>query len=40
VLSLPLDNFNQEGVDREAIVRAITGFIEGPAASLATRRRN
>ena len=38
VLSLPLDNFNQEGVDREAIVQAITGFIEGPVSVRARRR--
>jgi benzoyl-CoA reductase/2-hydroxyglutaryl-CoA dehydratase subunit BcrC/BadD/HgdB len=39
VLSLPLDNFNQEGVDRDAIVRSITEFIEGPVAAYAGRRR-
>ncbi|HEY6642786.1 2-hydroxyacyl-CoA dehydratase family protein [Povalibacter sp.] len=39
VVSLPLDNFNQEGVDRDAIVRSVTEFIEGPAASYAARRR-
>ncbi len=39
VLALPLDNFNQQGVDRAAIERSITEFIEGPVASFAARRR-
>lgn len=38
VLALPLDNFNKEGADREAIERAVTQFIEGPAEAMARKR--
>lgn len=38
VLALPLDNFNKEGADREAIERSMTQFIEGPAQARARMR--
>ena len=39
VLALPLDNFNQEGVDRAAIENSVTEFIEGPVTAYAGSMR-
>ncbi|MBB6093806.1 benzoyl-CoA reductase/2-hydroxyglutaryl-CoA dehydratase subunit BcrC/BadD/HgdB [Povalibacter uvarum] len=38
VLALPLDNFNKEGADRDAIERSVTQFIEGPVEARARMR--
>ena len=38
VLSLDLDNYNQEGADEAAIDRQIVAFLEGPVSAYRTRR--
>jgi len=39
VLSLDLDNYNQESSDAAAIDRQIAAFLEGPVTDFARRRR-
>lgn len=39
VLSLDLDNYNQETSDADAIDRQIVAFLDGPVATFASRRR-